>query len=626
MDRKVIPVAANWQELLSTPVQFNRPAPQQKKKSFWLDQLSTLGGIGGGILGSAVAPIVGTAGGAGAGSALGEAIENLITGDSMTKNLAKEGALGAVFGAGPLKLLKGAGAGAKALATGADDVVGAASKAAQTSLIKKAGSKVAGAVGGNVTDRATTSFLKLTPSQTQRLLDAGVDPANLARRASQFGSSPAEIIGKAGNGGPLQQTISALEKGIQTTAKTAGNNVRIPGDEIIRALKAQRSSIGRELGGGARLKQLNQIIKDAEKKYSKGVTVQQARSILKEANERFGASVLDDTGDAIARAAQKLEGNTMREALKSRFPSIASALDDQSDLIQVREILKRARAIEKTQKFNVGRFDITRPGSFIDPLLNNPRVSGRMLGRGAVEAGAQPAGVSSLGIGARQVGQNLLRSGQSEGGDMSEMTTASTSPMTNMTANAPIISDMGESYNNQSIESSPFSPANIETNVKAIMQNGGSLSDVMEYIKVAEAINKLTGGTQAKPLNQAQQERSDLVSALDMTENVVNQGSINYGPIGSRVEGLKSMFNAADPETLTFKNTVSGLRAAITKARAGASLTAGELKLLEKYTPSDTDSEQVVRSKLAQLRALYGGTAPTQGSSSLEDALMQYAQ
>jgi hypothetical protein len=44
--------------------------------------------------------------------------------------------------------------------------------------------------------------------------------------------------------------------------------------------------------------------------------------------------------------------------------------------------------------------------------------------------------------------------------------------------------------------------------------------------------------------------------------------------------------------------------------------------MLAQYTPSDTDSEQVVRSKLAQLRNLYGYNAPT-GGGTLEDTLMQ---
>jgi hypothetical protein len=171
----------------------------------------------------------------------------------------------------------------------------------------------------------------------------------------------------------------------------------------------------------------------------------------------------------------------------------------------------------------------------------------------------------------------------------------------------------------------PFSVDNIDDNVQRILSGGGDMKDVKEYIGLVDALTKLkapaAGST--KPLNQAQQERADLISALGMTEQAVGAGSINYGPIGSRVEGLKSIFNKADPETLAYKNTVSGLRAAITKARAGASLTAGELKMLQKYTPSETDSEQVVRSKLAQLRQLYGYGTPQGSGFGPEDFMQQ---
>lgn len=128
----------------------------------------------------------------------------------------------------------------------------------------------------------------------------------------------------------------------------------------------------------------------------------------------------------------------------------------------------------------------------------------------------------------------------------------------------------------------------------------------------------------AKPLNEGQQMRADLIRALDMSEGAIQNGSINFGPIGSRIEGLKSAFNAGDEETMNFKATVGALRGAIAKARAGTSMTPGELQMLNKYTPSDTDSEQQIRTKLQGLRQLYGYSAPTQGAgTSLEDMLMQ---
>lgn len=96
----------------------SRPQPQKKKKSFLVDQISTVGGILGGIGGSFIAPVAGTAGGAAIGAGAGEALENALMGESAGKNVLKEAALGGVFGAGPIRGVKALASGAKTLAGG----------------------------------------------------------------------------------------------------------------------------------------------------------------------------------------------------------------------------------------------------------------------------------------------------------------------------------------------------------------------------------------------------------------------------------------------------------------------------------------------------------------------------
>lgn len=86
-------------------VQVPTSQPQKKKKGFMVDQISTAGGILGGLAGLPLG-IIGAGGGAAVGSGLGEAIENIITGDDLGKNVVKETAIGGVLGAGPGRLLK----------------------------------------------------------------------------------------------------------------------------------------------------------------------------------------------------------------------------------------------------------------------------------------------------------------------------------------------------------------------------------------------------------------------------------------------------------------------------------------------------------------------------------------
>lgn len=79
--------------------------PKTKKKDFLTDQISTVGGILGGIAGLPLG-ILGAGGGSAAGSGLGEVIENILIGEDPTKNVGQEAVLGGVFGAGPIRLGK----------------------------------------------------------------------------------------------------------------------------------------------------------------------------------------------------------------------------------------------------------------------------------------------------------------------------------------------------------------------------------------------------------------------------------------------------------------------------------------------------------------------------------------
>lgn len=103
--------------------------PVKQKKSFLLDQASTGGGIAGALGGAAggaaigsVVPVVGTAIGGllgailggGLGSMGGEAVENVATGDNLSKNLLKEGLIGGATSLPITAGLKLARAGVKA--------------------------------------------------------------------------------------------------------------------------------------------------------------------------------------------------------------------------------------------------------------------------------------------------------------------------------------------------------------------------------------------------------------------------------------------------------------------------------------------------------------------------------
>lgn len=593
--------------------------PEPRKKNFWLDQISTAGGIVGGIAGLPLG-ILGAGGGAAIGSGLGETLENALTGDPLTKNVGKEAALGGVFGAGPLKLLRGGGRlAAGAIGKGAGAVAGEAGEGVGKRALTIA------------QDKATTNLLKLTPAQTQKLLDAGVDPTKLAKRAAQFGGRADEIIGRTGNSGPLQSTIQGLEAGITTTARTAGRNVRIPGDELIKGLRAEARLIKKELGGGPRLKAINQIIRDAESKYANGVTVQQARNILREANQRFGASVLDDTGDAVARAAQKLEANTMRSALRQRFPSIGSALDDEGELIQLREILKRARAVDQTGKFNSGRLDLTRPGTFVDPIVNSRRVSQRLLGAGSTT----PRPItppSPRGMAVRQIGQNVLIprgepqdlesalvDPQSPGDVNSSMSNPST--MTEM--NMPMNQNMDTLNPETAQQSSPYSRENLMSDIQRDPSNADKY--IAYYQSLEEIFNPQP---EAMELNNTAIARiSDYesgIQALGELESRIGASGANAPVIGN----LRRL-NPLDTEAQDLNSVIRSVRQLVGKALEGGVLRREDEIKYQEMLPKIGDTDATARAKIANVRRLLESNLTSfmqnsqrfGGGGSLEDVL-----
>lgn len=595
--------------------------PAKKKKNFWLDQISTAGGILGGIGGSFVAPVAGTAAGAGAGAALGETLENALMGESLTKNVAKEGALGAVFGAGPIKLLKGGAA----LATGKG--VQAASQAAMTPLRQTAGKAVTGAAD----DLAVKTF-RLNPSQLRNFQSKfGEDAGQVIRK---YGFQNADDIAVKGIE-PLQQQFDEAIGGIAGVTKDSlQKNLMKRAAALSKSGPSDSRALGKQLETeiGTLLKGKGDVLDPKELNVIRRQFDDLVNYTEKVANpSRYGVNkrMADGIRETLQQADQTGGLKDLGRELQ-KLRQLSDAAGKQTQLGRGSLPLSLPALLGG----GVGGAAAGLPGAAVTTagtmVANSPAgrkatLKGAETLAGALtRSGARAAGQSPKGIAGRQIAQNLLIPRQAGDNSLEAAFTqdlpnsSQATPMTTPNMNSPMSSNMGEQYQMGGNNASPYSRQNLMADVQRDPANAE------DYFKLYQMYDEVFSPKQEqeKPLNQGQQERADLIQALNNTEGLMAGGSINYGPVGSRIEGIKSMFNAADPETLAFKNTVSGLRAAITKARAGASLTPGELKMLAQYTPSDSDSEQVVRSKLQQLRSLYGYQAPKGGGSSLEDALM----
>jgi hypothetical protein len=593
----------------------NVVAKPKDNGNWFTNSLSTVGGILGGIGGSFFGPGIGTAAGGAAGAGAGKWLENLFEGNKdLGDGVLGEAAFGTLGGIGKgLSAIKGAGGALKA-----GKGLGTAAQVLRAGVPKVATGTSTGILSGfggrmkeGLQDRATTNLLKLTPSQTQKMLDSGINPTDLAKRAAAFGGSPADIIGKTGKGGPLQATIRSLEEGIKTTASQGGKNIKIDATDIIKNLKNEAKVIKKELGGGARLNQINKVIADAESKYKGGVTINKALETLRTANAQFGKSILDDTGDAVVKAAQKLEANTLRSALKERFPSIAKGLDDQSGLIQLREVMQRARAIDKTGGFKTGAIDLTRPGTFVDPLLNAKSTSRAILGGGsglkmptAFSALNSPMGkIASTQLGARALTGNLPGQEQPTP-EMTGLEQPQIDPMTGMPAVESSMGGMdgssvlGGASPAQSIYTREAVAQDIQRDLQA---TGGANMD--KYITLFNFLNP--EGSQGKPNATTQKSLSQSANAdatLQQLESILAQAGGSGGPIGGNISSFFGSLGLNN-EAKTYNDLASGSVTQIAKAlgETGAMSDADRVAYAN-LIPRITDTPAVASAKFAALR------------------------
>jgi hypothetical protein len=614
-----------------------RSRPQKKKGgrggtlTSLISEGGALGGAAAGAAAGSVVPIVGTALGgilgAGLGAFGGRLVENKVRDDRLgLGDAAGEAALSSLL-AGPLRLGKYATTAVKSGRKGANlenALVEAATASSGPGLLKRGVSKV----GEKAAQRSANRFLEVTPTTMQRLIDEGVDPQQLLSKwGKQLGNSYDDMIKNSG------ALIKQAEDGITKTAGITGRNIRIDGSDIVKRLQAEAKTIRNELGGSARYKQMQTIIADAKRKYKNGITVQQARNILREANQRFGASVLDDTGDAVARAAQKLEANVLRDSLKSRFPTIEQSLNDQSELIQLRELLKKGRAVNKSKKGpNLGRLDLTRPGTIIDAFTGIPAVSRRLAADGGTELAPSLTRSAIRGVspGVKgSLGEAILNPAQSENSSISQQTTASTTNIPNIVQNIPELSQTDE---NLSTDTSPFAPENLQDSVQQILSNGGSLKDAAEFVSLAEALMGIqsAGQPKQKPMSaEGAKVTSNAqlgLQALDDFEGITasNPSALRNSVIPGRTIAGGVLGRALGTQELDAAR--QQIVDVIARLRTGAAITNDEAARFTQFLPVAADSPETQQQKLGYLRQQFADILARTSSgslpSTLEDALL----
>ena len=671
----------SWDEY-SKMLAAQTPQPT-KKKGFWADQISTGGSLGGalagGAAGTAILPGVGTLIGALLGGAVGGAggqvAENKITGEQdLMKDVGTEalwgGATALPFGAG-LKLAKAGGTLAKGL--GSTTARQGAMNLVQEAGIKTMGKKALGkaTLAGTLGEGAQSAAERLAKAPTlgQKLgskLSGTADdfavkqfrltPTQLANYNKKFGEDAGQTIRKYGFANaddvalkgidPLQTQFSETVKGIGAIpAATIKQNLDAAAKKLTSSAVSDNKAIGKSLQNEA-----DQLIK----RFGKDVDASELNAIRREYDSLVNYT--NSVADPARYGVNKRVADALRKTLQSS--------DTTGTLKQTGRELQKLRqlsdAVAKQGELGRGSLPVSLTGllgagvgggaiggvpgaiggAILTQGLNSPM--GRKATMGVVDkvaSGLSRKAPSDLGqtlkqaatrIGGVGVGASAL--GVKTNQSPSDLNSTPEMNMTSMT-NAPEMNpNMSSPYTQPEQPSSPLGYSSTQI-ASALMQalsagDTASAKQLSQMYELASTFEASAAESQAAPkMSQGQQERQDLITALDNTESIMAGGSVDYGPVSSRINDVKAVFNAADPETLAYKNTIQGMRAAITKARAGASLTDGELKMLKQYTPEYTDSEQVVRSKLTALRQLYGYSVPNISGgidqATLEAALSQ---
>lgn len=602
------------------------PAPKQtasaqpkKKKNFFLDQISTVGGIGGGILGSLLSPIAGTAGGAAVGSGLGETLENLITGDRVLDNVGKEAALGGVFGAGPIKLAKG---GASLLAGRG---IEAASEAALTPLRRKAGEKLVGAAD----DLAIKQF-RLNPSQLKNF-------------KQKFGEDAGQTIRKYG----FQTADDVALKGIEP--------LQAQFDEVI----TQIPGVTKENLRKSLLSRINQLSKSGPSD-----NLELATSLKKEAKgilNKFDDVIDPNELNGLRREFDSLVNYTQKQANPARYgvnKRMADALretlqksDPTGTLKGVGRELQKLRQLSENalQQGELGRGSLPLglgglPGVItgsaaggpmgavggyaLNTAVNSP--TGRRLatkgvgGIGGRLSQAGSLGQSVRGIAGRQIAQNLII----PRGEAKSLEDALINQSFENSAINPITSPNNAPTNNASIldQSSPQAGGLSRENVLSAMMvdiqtTGGKNLDKIQMLY--EFANPEP--TEQKPLGGEAQKRaltaqSGLRSLGTLEETLTTdpgafQRQALPNPLGitGRLTGTTDIRAATD-------NVVD----VIARLRSGAAITDEEAKRFARFLPLPGDSNESALRKLQAVRAELESFVNPGPALSLEDQIMQY--
>lgn len=639
-----------------------KPAAAKKKKSFLVDNISTglgiAGGIGGGILGAAaggVGAIPGAALGSGAGSALGETLENAITGDKLTNNVAKEGVLGTVFGAGPIRGAKFVAGAAKGIAQGGGKqaIRQASDEAAKFTLRGAVGKKVTDTAPKlatrqfGLTDKYITDYTKKYGEDAGKtLIKYGINSADEAEKlvTKQQGAFDNLVAGVGDiDKSKIQTKLTSIADGL---LKEGPSQQKAAGEKLLAETNQLLANYGDKLPASAVNKLRQQY--DSLVNYNNKVADPRTYEINKRVADGLRETIQDASGSTELR-------NTGKELSK------LYSLND--------EIAERAAKVESRGSSPLGFRNLV--GGGIGALMGSAAgggLPGAMLGAGGVAfansstgrriatnaavkggekllAAGEKAGIKQQGIGntAARIGAGgLLTNGSLQGqeqpvtldavlassvtpdqssGNLYDTYVPSATPNSmNNTAN------MDSSYQNTPVSSSPYSREDLLADMQRDPERA---QEYIQYYKQLDEIFNPAGqmGNVNATTRTALAGSQNGIDTLSQLEGLYQQAGGGAGRVGGAIQSklgdLGFNNNAATYNALS-ASTVSQLAKAL---NGGGQVSDTDAAVITQALPRITDTPQVAQAKFQALKArlaaaqqnayLYGAG----DNSSLENSL-----
>ncbi len=288
--------------------------------------------------------------------------------------------------------------------------------------------------------------------------------------------------------------------------------------------------------------------------------------------------------------------------------------------------------------------------------LNNPGggIVGRILSSGPVQKLESSVGKATEAVGSSNLSSiptvpkavstgtaptrnftgGLFRQGTAAeaGGAMVPNQETGSAPQELPQATTGLLDDGSDTPNSsQPQDTSPFSPANVQDNIKAILAQGGTMKDVSEYLANAKAFNDLTGavGGAKKPISATAADaianaQAGLTSLdqieQELTKNPSVQGkeaiTQTFNPFGAtgRVTGTSS-----------YDTAITQAKDVIARLRTGAAISSSEETRFTRMLPQPADPSDTVKQKLSLLRNALNTVVQRVGGNS-SDLLQEAAQ